>query len=80
MFVELVKVQTEAGNEGRVNEYRRLIAAGVGLAQSEVDNAIPALLEVRLLQFCSVLKTDKLPGARNRGTWLSINLGRWCLR
>ncbi|KAL1721376.1 hypothetical protein EV715DRAFT_195112 [Schizophyllum commune] len=68
MFDELVKVQTEAGNEGRVNEYRRLIAAGAGLAQSEVDNAIPALLErggspgpPNYVQICSSQTTRLIP-------------------
>ncbi|PCH41176.1 apses-domain-containing protein [Wolfiporia cocos MD-104 SS10] len=45
-FDELVKFQAEAGTEGRMADYRRLIGAGCGgVPPSEVDNVLGVLLE-----------------------------------
>ncbi|KAF8665787.1 hypothetical protein AX16_000234 [Volvariella volvacea WC 439] len=45
MFEELVAFQAEAGTNGRMSEYRRLIGAGCGLPPAEVDQVLGMLLE-----------------------------------
>ncbi|KAK0231214.1 transcription factor [Armillaria fumosa] len=46
MFDELVTFQAEAGTNGRMSEYRRLIGAGCGgIPPSEVDSVLGVLLE-----------------------------------
>lgn len=46
LFKSFVSRQAEAGTGGKMNEYRRLIAAGCGgMSLSEVDDAIEALYE-----------------------------------
>ncbi|KAI0034095.1 hypothetical protein K488DRAFT_77467 [Vararia minispora EC-137] len=43
---EYVQVAVSAGTDRRMNEYRRLIAAGLGgIPPAEVDSAVPVLLE-----------------------------------
>ena len=47
VFDEYVAFQAEAGTSGKMNEYRRLIAAGCGgIPPSEVDGVLTMLLEV----------------------------------
>lgn len=51
LFGDLIKFQAEAGTGGRMADYRRLISAGCGgVPQTEVDNVIGMLLEVRLIR------------------------------
>ncbi|KAI0637767.1 apses-domain-containing protein [Trametes polyzona] len=46
MFDKLVKFQAEAGTDGRMTEYRRLISAGCGgIPPEEVDGVVGMLLE-----------------------------------
>jgi len=52
VFDGFVRFQADAGTGGRMNDYRRLIAAGVASAPSEVDGALGMLLECVGL-FCS---------------------------
>lgn len=48
VFDEFVAFQAEAGTGGRMNDYRRLIAAGCGnLSLSDVDGTVSLMLEVR---------------------------------
>lgn len=49
MFKQYIKDQSEAGTGGRMQDYRRLIAAGMGgtIQPSKVDEIVDALLEVR---------------------------------
>ena len=48
MFDQLVKFQAEAGTDGRMVEYRRLISAGCGgIPPEDVDGVVGMLLEVR---------------------------------
>jgi len=55
-FEEIVQVQKEAGTSGRMNEYRRLIAAGCGgIPPAEVDGMLSVLLEVSVFLFFFLL-------------------------
>lgn len=52
-FDALVTFQAEAGTNGRMGEYRRLIGAGCGgIPPSEVDHVLGMLLEVRVYLSC----------------------------
>lgn len=68
MFDKLISVQAETGTEGRMNEYRRLIAAGAGIGESDVDHAIPALLEALETEEPGVSAAWGGSGSRPSGT------------
>ena len=60
-FGELVTFQAEAGTNGKMSEYRRLISAGCGgVEPAEVDQVLGMLLEVSAVAHYYQLQTYSL--------------------
>ena len=55
-----VKEQSEAGTGERMQDYRRLIAAGLGgVSPAEVDDMVGLILEVKSSMMCGMWKLIK---------------------
>ncbi|TDL29086.1 apses-domain-containing protein [Rickenella mellea] len=66
-FDEYVKLQAEAGTSGRMNQYRRLIAAGCGgISPAEVDGVLGMLLETLEAEepSASLVTWSRMPSSR----------------
>ncbi|EIN10385.1 transcription factor [Punctularia strigosozonata HHB-11173 SS5] len=63
-FEEIVRYQGDAGTQGKMAEYRRLIGAGLGVPAGEVDNVVGVLLEA--------LESDEPMGLSSSNPWGSV--------
>ena len=70
-FDSFVKQQAEAGTGGKMNEYKKLIAAGCGsMAPSEVETVIDTLLQARFIpQHFILLLTRFVDNGERRCGW-----------